>query len=52
MTITNGSTSTFSDYDEARDRRYALEAPVRIVSLPPELASEAGFDDCDRRFRE
>jgi hypothetical protein len=52
MTITNGSTSTFSDYDEPRDRLYALEAPVRLVSLPPEMVSEAGFDDCDRRFRE
>jgi hypothetical protein len=28
-------TSAFSDYDEPRDRLYALEAPVRTVSLPP-----------------
>jgi hypothetical protein len=32
----------FSDYDELRDHLlYALEAPVRTVSPPPNLASEA-----------
>ena len=27
-------------------------APERTVSLPPELVSEAGFDNCDRHFQE
>jgi hypothetical protein len=49
-TKTSGLTSAFSDYDEARDHLYALEAPVRTVALPLESESEAGL--CDRRLQE
>jgi hypothetical protein len=31
---------------------YGLDAPVRTIPLPPELVSEAGFDDFDRRLQE
>lgn len=48
----NGLISAFSDYDEAADYLYALEAPVRTIPLPPPgLASQAEFDDFDRRFQ-
>ena len=52
VTRTNGSTSTILDYDESRDHLYALDAPERTVSLPPELVSEAGLDDCGRHLQE
>ena len=31
---------------------YGLDAPVRTIPLPPELVSEAGFEDFDRRLQE
>jgi hypothetical protein len=37
----NGLISAFSDYNEPHDHLCALEAPVRTVPPPPNLASQA-----------